>query len=287
MKSYLTNLLPRLQQYSQSLDRKELLVDQPWVLLDENSNKQQYIFERDGKLIMSLNGKVQYGMWRYIAAAKSLVIDRGENDSLLLNHTFVSQGACILKKDGFTDDPWILVNERVVPDLNLERYLRSLIPELKSFKELKLEGCTLYYDSSIGNDDYPSVGLSVKTFAQDDKVINGIFKDTNNLYYVIENDIIQSIYTYQLFETDKGRLKIKQDIHSRPKKGDNVTIDDISAPNGQYHFLKNPNNLEHVIIKDGSIDNIHYSIPYFWIAITIFLVIIVFIFIMMSVNSSG
>jgi len=144
------------------------------VLIDEKSNKQQYIFERDGNLIMSFNGKVQYGKWRYIPAARSLVIDRGESDSLLLNHAFVNQGACILKKDGNMEDPWILVNENVVPDLDLEKYLYSLLPENKSIRKLELEGETLYYSDPnqiIG----PYVGLKVNRF-KDDSLITGTYK---------------------------------------------------------------------------------------------------------------
>lgn len=126
MTTYLSNLLPRVRQFSQSLDKKELLVDQPWVRIDEQGNKEQYIFERDGKLILSLNGQVQYGNWKYLPAAKSLLIDR-QGGSLLLNQDFFNEGICVLKLDGFKDQPWLLINQRVVPDMDVQRYLLSLI----------------------------------------------------------------------------------------------------------------------------------------------------------------
>ena len=82
MLNFITNLLPRLRQFSQSLDQAELFVDKPWVLLDEDGQQQTYIFQRGGKLIMSLDGKVQMGTWEYIAAAQRLLIDRGADCSL-------------------------------------------------------------------------------------------------------------------------------------------------------------------------------------------------------------
>ncbi len=54
MKAYLENLLPRIKQYSQSLDKKELFVDVPWVLIDPDLNQHKYIFKRDGQLIIVL-----------------------------------------------------------------------------------------------------------------------------------------------------------------------------------------------------------------------------------------
>ena len=73
---FLQNLLPRLRQFSQSLDQAELFVDKPWVLIDEDGQQQTYIFRRGGELLMSLDGRVQMGSWEYIAPAQSLLVDR-------------------------------------------------------------------------------------------------------------------------------------------------------------------------------------------------------------------
>ena len=211
--------MPRLKQYSQTLDKIELLVDQPWVLLDDDLNKQQYIFERTGNLIMSYNGKVQYGKWRYIPAARSLVIDR-EKDSLLLNHAFVSPGACIMKKDGFTDIPFVLVNERIVPDLDLERYLRSLLPENQSLQKLRLGNLTIYYDAGLAS---PEVGTKVTTLNEND-TINGTFKTNSNICYQIKNNVVVRKYEEVNLKTDKGILTIHVEPFYGINKNDEVTI---------------------------------------------------------------
>jgi hypothetical protein len=48
LKEYFLNILPRLKELSSSLDKKEIFIDQPWVLIDDNFKKHQYIFKRDG-----------------------------------------------------------------------------------------------------------------------------------------------------------------------------------------------------------------------------------------------
>ena len=47
MKNYLSNILPRLKQYSHDLDRKEVFIEVPWVIIDEQLNQQKYIFSQE------------------------------------------------------------------------------------------------------------------------------------------------------------------------------------------------------------------------------------------------
>ena len=125
MKQYVLNLIPRLKEFSASLDKNELFVEMPWVLVDDELNQQKYIFKRDGELIMSLNGQVTIGKWEYLSAAKSLLIDRVQ-DKILLNQSYIDPGVMVLKKDGLTDGYIFLANELVISDLNVAHYLRNL-----------------------------------------------------------------------------------------------------------------------------------------------------------------
>lgn len=125
MLSFLSNMLPRLRQFSQSLDQTELFVDKPWVLLDEEGKQQTYIFRRSGELLMSLDGVVQTGKWEYIAPAESILIDR-KVDKLLLNHFFFTEALLVLARDGRPESSFVLANRLLIPDMNIESYLRSL-----------------------------------------------------------------------------------------------------------------------------------------------------------------
>ncbi|MCF1713032.1 hypothetical protein L0U88_00130 [Flavihumibacter sp. RY-1] len=144
---WLKNLLPRLEAISKSLDQQELFIDQPWIFTDESGNRHQYIFMRPNELVLSVNGSVILGTWKYISAARSLLIDTTV-EKLLLNHAFIDEGVLILKKDGTTDIPFILVNERVIPDLNLEDYLKRKERSIGAVKGVSLEsGETIHVSS--------------------------------------------------------------------------------------------------------------------------------------------
>jgi len=65
MLDYIKNLLPRLQQYSKTLDHIELFVDQPWILRFGTGERYLYIFQRGGNLVVTINGIVTKGNWEY------------------------------------------------------------------------------------------------------------------------------------------------------------------------------------------------------------------------------
>ena len=131
MKVYLNNLISRLKEYSVTLDKKEIFLEMPWVIIDDNLNQQKYIFKRNGDLVMSLNGQVSLGKWEYLPAARSLLIDRIK-DKILLNQNFIDPAVMILKKDGFKDENLIMANEILIPDLDVANYLKKLFHQKKN-----------------------------------------------------------------------------------------------------------------------------------------------------------
>lgn len=90
MITYLSNIIPRIQQYSQKLDNLTLLMNQKWVCLDNIANtKMVYIFLPDNELIISINSQAERAKWQYLG-----------NDSLLID----SNSGIVLLKHGFFDD---------------------------------------------------------------------------------------------------------------------------------------------------------------------------------------
>lgn len=128
MKDYIQKLLPRLQQYSYSLDRKEIFIDFPWVRLDEKGNKETYIFKRNGQLVMSINGVAEIGSWELLATSGMLLIDRIK-DKMLLRHDFIDKAILALKTDDLKSKPFILINSNIIKDLNVEAYLEAQYPK--------------------------------------------------------------------------------------------------------------------------------------------------------------
>lgn len=97
MKTFLSDIFPKLQRYSEKLDNLTLLTNQHWVCIDELSNKTVYIFRSNNDLLISTNGKVEKAKWEYLGN-KSLLIDRKE-ETYLFKHGFFDENILALKVD--------------------------------------------------------------------------------------------------------------------------------------------------------------------------------------------
>ncbi|MCD8418818.1 hypothetical protein J2Q11_13895 [Tenacibaculum finnmarkense genomovar finnmarkense] len=109
MKTYFTDIIPKLQRFSQKLDNLTLLTNQHWVVVDEiNTSKNVYIFRSDNSLLISQNGKVERANWEYLGN-NSILIDKN-NELFLFKHGFFDENILALKIDG-KDEYAFLVNE--------------------------------------------------------------------------------------------------------------------------------------------------------------------------------
>lgn len=109
MKTYISDLIPKLKRYSQKLDNLTLLTNQHWVMIDDVTNvKSVYIFRDNNQLLISLNGKVEKAKWEYLGH-NSILIDRKE-DSYLFKHGFFDENILALKIDS-RNEYVFLVNE--------------------------------------------------------------------------------------------------------------------------------------------------------------------------------
>lgn len=109
MKTYLADIIPKIQQFSQKLDNLTLLTNQHWVVLDElHAAKNIYIFKSNNELLISHNGTVKKGKWEYLGH-NSILIDQGD-ESRLYRHGFFDENILALKVDSM-DEYALLVNE--------------------------------------------------------------------------------------------------------------------------------------------------------------------------------
>lgn len=140
MQTFLADIFPKIQRYSQKLDNLTLLTNQHWVSIDNIvDNKTVYIFRNNNELLISTNGKVEKAKWEYIGN-KSLLIEK-TNESYLFKHGFFDENILALKVDS-SNEFAVFVNENNFHgDLNsidkVLRFLqeRYLDPSLKSHVE--------------------------------------------------------------------------------------------------------------------------------------------------------
>lgn len=108
MKTYIADIFPKIQRYSEKLDNLALLTNQHWVSFGNTISKTVYIFRTNNELIISTNGKVEKAKWELLGN-KSLLIDKA-NDSYLFKHGFFDENVLALKVDS-TEEYVVFINE--------------------------------------------------------------------------------------------------------------------------------------------------------------------------------
>lgn len=109
MKTYLLDIINRIQSLSERLDNQALLTNQHWVsITGDNSQKTVYIFRPNKELLISTNGTVVKERWDYLGN-NSILIDK-KNGSYLLKHGFFDENVLALKIDS-SDEFVVFVNE--------------------------------------------------------------------------------------------------------------------------------------------------------------------------------
>jgi hypothetical protein len=109
MKTFITDIIPKIQRFSEKLDNTTLLTNQHWVLIDNiEQEKQVYLFRPNNELLISKNGKIEKGKWEYLGN-KSLIIDQGDQ-AYLFKHGFFDENLLALKIDS-KEEYALFINE--------------------------------------------------------------------------------------------------------------------------------------------------------------------------------
>lgn len=110
MKSYILDIIPKIQRFSKKLDDSSNLIGHHWVLFNDSLDETKivFIFRPQNQLIIAENGIIKKSKWEYIGN-DSIMLELEEN-SLLLKHGFLDEKILALKMDSF-DDYSIFINE--------------------------------------------------------------------------------------------------------------------------------------------------------------------------------
>lgn len=214
MKEYIKSWLPKIKNFSLELDKLSKLYNQPWVIVDEKNDFIKIIFQEKGKLIVSKNGVVTDGSWELVSVANSILLNIS-GEKRLYNQQFIDNGLMILKLDGFSLDYFIMVNQNLIPDLDVENYLNHKYPI-----------------SKIDGNVYKSLNYYEKTFKLKDgrelQIINDYGYSGSTEVRI--NDKIPEDGFYRVaiseiaYEIKNGKIKMEYYIESY-KQGDGQTIE--------------------------------------------------------------
>lgn len=237
MKTFLLDIFPKIQRYSERLDNLTLLTNQHWVSIDNIlSNKTVYIFRSNNELLISTNGKVEKAKWEYLGN-KSLLIDK-KADSYLFKHGFFDENILALKVDS-SEKYAVFVNEnkyngeinsieRVTEFLNQKYLDPKYIPTIKTeafnthintennkrndydYKTID-KGCSPPYgefSTDKGtiyiklNSENPEPAIENQVFQNGSIVENGKYKIGDGKYVVVNEGVIIEIIFGDFRKTD-------------------------------------------------------------------------------------
>lgn len=223
MINYIQQLLPRLREFSSQLDKKELFVDKLFTLLQPNNEVHQYTFNRDGKLILAVNGKAIEGSWQLLATGQ-LLINRGNNDIITLDFDFLHPDVMIMKLGGTVDNPFIIYCKAKIPDGNVLKFLQLLNAKHRGEKVYELPG------SVISESDLDGI---IKD--ENGNVFNGMIYSlpfNHNMYNhkvrkvnEVKNGVIKERFyevTYLAHNQSFDYIKILQKDITKPQIGDKL-----------------------------------------------------------------
>ncbi len=239
MRTYISDIIPRIQKFSQKLDNLTLLTNQHWVVIDEiDNNKNVYIFRQNNELLISQNGKVEKAKWEYLGN-NSILIDRN-SESYLFKHGFFDENILALKIDS-KDEYVFLVNETkfevelnssyAVFDFLKKKYIDKNITKLNSLsiesEKLKiLELMPNHKKIKVSENKSLLGNITKKYIIEFENGMSGeIYVENDNESYILEKN------SWNLLNTKLVYINIEYCI------------------NALYYFLKTDN-----ILLDGFID---------------------------------
>ena len=133
MKTYLFETLNRYKRFSESLDAKAVLSNKAWVVFNDEGEKQVYIFQEDGTVLITTNGIGSVKTWKYIPANKSILINGDGNRFVMLRAAFVDENILAFQLDG-TDRYAFMIDEN-----NKALFAPKTLEELNMYLEDKLD----------------------------------------------------------------------------------------------------------------------------------------------------
>lgn len=173
MKTYLLNLTNEIRNWSNTLDVKSILCSKSWLVFNEEGKKEVFIFETDGSLIISVDGKVTNACWKYIPVNSSLIITTDNKESFMLNPFSYDDKVLTLQLDG-TNEYSVLIDEQEVEKLSLTSLalINLYINHYTQYKKKQIEEKEIKESA-----EYEKRQAKIKAREKWDKEINSMLED--------------------------------------------------------------------------------------------------------------
>lgn len=249
MKTYLIETFNRFKRFSESFDVQATLCNKSWWVFNDAGEKEIYIFEEDKSLIISVNGIVTKGSWKYLSANKSLLIET-TNSTVMLRPAFVDFTILSMQLDG-TDNYAFLIDEtnkelfhpntltQIIEYFEKKQqlldYSESLLNYLNGNNAITIERNSSQNEYSIlelennttflvNRNEYSEIGVGSIVTTKDGTCVDGEFthKDGKIQYKITKGKIV-SVKNFTAFNTIEGLILLMANYNDKSVL-DNVEV---------------------------------------------------------------
>lgn len=100
MKTFLLSIPERLRLANEKLDINSMLCGKSWIVFNEGGDKQEMIFQKNKRLILSTNGDVSNLEWEYLRENRSILLTTEPGATKMLQPYFRDDYILALKVNG-------------------------------------------------------------------------------------------------------------------------------------------------------------------------------------------
>lgn len=271
MDTYIKNLLPRLKQYGQKLNKIESFVDKTWVIFEQGNSFQTFRFQRSGKLLITVSGNVEEHHWEYLPP-DSLYIKRDGTNGKMYRQAFFIDSLFVMQVEGTEFEPVLFYNEAEIPDGDVAAYVFKLYAIKNNLGVLNAE--RKYFFTK--HEDFYTLGKGSKVFDENLVVITNqkiILKDKE---ITITNGLVSNIDYIHYLDSERGKIKLSSTFLSYDgiNKGARVCLENGERLDGKIKILNHPY-LLYIIVEDWKIRKIIKQKDYAILAIIIIIIIVI------------
>ena len=131
MKTYILDSINRFKRFSEKLDVATTLSNKTWVVFNDSGERELYIFQTDGTVIITKDGVGIKGKWQWLPENKSLIISQ-DNSVVMLHPQYIDQNILALQLDGKSDIAFL------IEDANRIAFAPKTLAQLEQYFEKKV-----------------------------------------------------------------------------------------------------------------------------------------------------
>lgn len=130
MNTYVLNILNKFKTFCDNMDVSAAICNKTWVVFNDSGERELYLFQQDGSVIITTNGIGFMGKWQWIPANNSLIIQQKES-VLMFHPRYIDDMVLALTLDGTN------LHSFLIEDKNRQMFVPKTLADLQMYFDRK------------------------------------------------------------------------------------------------------------------------------------------------------